>query len=71
MPKIDCKGGCGREVRNPPSRNITGFCAVCLGLERKTPLVIVISEENLDKLNLKERQLNFLADIKLDRNTLK
>jgi len=71
MPKVSCKGKCGKDIRNPPSRKITGYCAKCLGLAHKTPLVIVISEEKLNKLNLKERQLNFLADVKLDRKVNK
>ena len=52
---MNCKGNCGKSIRNPPSRKITGYCAKCLGLAHKTPLVIVISEEKLNKLNLKER----------------
>jgi hypothetical protein len=67
MPSINCKG-CNKSIRNPPSykltRPITGYCAKCLGLAHKTPLVIVIEEEKLNKLHLKERQLNFLADSK-------
>jgi hypothetical protein len=35
MPKIDCKGGCGRQIRNPPSYKITGYCAKCLGTAHK------------------------------------
>jgi len=62
MPKINCLGNCGKQVRNPPGRNVTGYCAVCLGLAHKIPLVIVIEEEKLNKLKLNERQLNFLAD---------
>jgi len=62
MPKIDCKGGCGKEVRAPPSRKVTGYCSDCLGLAHKTVLIIEIDEEILNKLELKERQLNFLAD---------
>ena len=54
MPKMDCKGGCGKEVRNPPCKNATGYCARCLGLAHKTPTVIEIDQLILDKLNLKE-----------------
>ena len=37
MPKMNCLGNCGKQVRNPPSRGaVTGFCAVCLGLAHKT-----------------------------------
>ena len=61
MPSMPCKG-CSKKIRNPPSYKITGYCAVCLGLAHKTPLVIVIEKEKLDKLKLNERQLNFLAD---------
>ena len=35
MPKMDCLGGCGKQVRNPPGKNVTGYCAVCLGLAHK------------------------------------
>jgi hypothetical protein len=66
MPSINCKG-CGKSIRNPPSykltRPITGKCAKCLGLAHKKPLVIVIEKDKLEKLQLKERQLNFLADL--------
>jgi endogenous inhibitor of DNA gyrase (YacG/DUF329 family) len=30
MPQVACKG-CGKKIRHPPSRKITGFCARCLG----------------------------------------
>jgi len=66
MPSINCKG-CNKSIRNPPSykltRPITGYCAKCLGLAHKTLVIIEIDNEILDKLNLKERQLNFLADL--------
>jgi hypothetical protein len=35
MPQIACKGGCGKQIRDPPSRNITGFCAKCLNTKHK------------------------------------
>ena len=35
MPQVSCKGGCGKQIRAPPSRKITGFCAKCLGTEHK------------------------------------
>ena len=30
MPQQDCKGGCGKSIRNPPSRKICGYCRNCL-----------------------------------------
>jgi len=53
MPAVDCKG-CNKTIRNPPSRNITGYCAKCLGRGHKTPTVKEIDQLILDKLNLKE-----------------
>lgn len=35
MPKMNCLGNCGKEVKNPPGKNVTGYCAVCLGLAHK------------------------------------
>ena len=45
MPKISCKGGCGNEVRNPPSYNITGYCAECLGLAHKKAMKKLFGNE--------------------------
>jgi len=38
MPKMDCLGNCGKQVKNPPGKNVTGFCAQCLGVAHKTRL---------------------------------
>ena len=35
MPKMDCLGNCGKQVKNPPGKNVTGYCAKCLGLAHK------------------------------------
>ena len=35
MPKMNCLGKCGKEVKNPPGKNVTGYCAKCLGLAHK------------------------------------
>jgi len=55
---MSCLGNCGKDVRNPPSRKITGYCSECLGLAHKTRLKVELSTEILDKLNLKEREYN-------------
>ena len=34
MPQVKCKG-CDKQIRAPPSRKITGFCAKCLGTKHK------------------------------------
>ena len=52
---MNCKGHCGKSIRNPPSRQITGYCAKCLGLAHKKQLKVELTTEILDKLNLKER----------------
>ena len=56
MPKISCKGNCGKSIRNPPSRQITGYCAKCLGLAHKKQLKVELTTEILDKLNLKKKK---------------
>ena len=68
MPKISCKGHCGKDVRNPPSRQITGYCAKCLGLAHKKQLKVELTTEILNKLNLKEKEITFkrLLNSKLD-----
>jgi len=50
---MSCKGKCGKDIRNPPSRQITGYCSKCLGLAHKTRLKVELTTEILDKLNLK------------------
>ena len=50
---MNCKGHCGKDIRNPPSRQITGYCAKCLGLAHKKQLKVELTTEILDKLNLK------------------
>ena len=57
MPKMSCLGNCGKNIRNPPSRQITGYCSKCLGLAHKTRLKIELSNEILDKLNWTEKHL--------------
>jgi len=54
---MSCKGNCGKDIRNPPSRQITGYCAECLGLAHKKQLKIELTTEILDKLNLKEKEI--------------
>jgi len=46
MPKMDCLGNCGKEVKNPPGKNVTGYCAVCLGLAHKRKKVRIIETDD-------------------------
>ena len=68
MPKISCKGYCGKDVRNPPSRQITGYCAKCLGLAHKRQIKVELTTEILDKLNLKEKEITSkrLLDLEIE-----
>ena len=54
---MSCLGNCGKDIRNPPSRKITGYCAKCLGLAHKRQLKVELTTEILDKLNLKEKEI--------------
>ena len=54
---MSCLGNCGKNIRNPPSRQITGYCAKCLGLAHKKQLKVELTTEILDKLNLKEKEV--------------
>ena len=47
MPKMDCLGNCGKEVKNPPGKNVTGFCAVCLGLAHKKKVRIIETDDHI------------------------
>ena len=49
---MNCLGDCGKEIRNPPSRKITGYCSNCLGRAHKTRLEVELTNDILNKLNL-------------------
>ena len=54
---MNCLGDCGKEIRNPPSRKITGYCSNCLGRAHKTRLEVELTTDILNKLNLTEKHL--------------